>query len=560
MDFRGSRRVWITAAAAVSAVVALTLSATGCSLGHSESDAEALVRHFTEALDHQDVTNAAALTSYPNAATATIQQMFDGLKADAVDYKLTQFIGLDDASGFFTMDVAWHIGENKDWIYSVQGSVRRLAVGWRISWDPSVVMPELGHQRTVKLIRTDAAPPLVDALNGPVLMAEQPVNAILLDPAKMPDPGATTAAVAATIEPVAPLVTSQTLLQDLVVAQGKPITAVTLRDPDFEILGPALTGIPGVSVEKQPRLLSVDRRIGSPVLDGLRNLWQANRDTTAGWAVQTFEADGKPAVRMAGYQGPPGPDIAATMDTRLQLAATDAVASIATPAAIVAIQPSTGSVLAVAQNGSATDLGPIALTGLFPAGSNLDLFKTAAGAETGTPPSDVTADDTVQYASRLGLGVDFKIPGLNETTGRLPESGMGLEPARSEPTNSDAVLVSPFGMAVAAATVTHGNLVIPQIALGHPGSTLAHPEPLRPDVIERLRARMREAANGPGTEALHAFPDVVGMPATTGPDQWFVGNRGDVAFAVFAQNPETTDTAMKLTSRMFAALVSQPAA
>ncbi len=554
MGFRGSRRVWIAAAAAASAVVTLSLSATGCSLGGGGSDAESLVRHFTEALDHQDVAAAAALTSYPNAATATIQQMFDGLKADTVDYKLTQFIGLDAGSGFFTMDVAWHLAEGRDWSYSVQGSVRQLAVGWRISWDPTVLMPELGHQRTVKLVRTDAAPPQVDDLTGSPLMTEQSVNAVRLDPAQMPDPGATTTAVAKAIEPVAPLVTSQSLLQDLVVAQGKPITAVSLRDADYQILGPALNGIPGVSVEKQPRLLSVDRRISSPVLDGLRNLWQANRDATAGWAVQMFEANGTPSVRMTGYQGPPGPDVTSTMDSRLQLAATDSVSSIATPATIVALQPSTGAVLAAAQNAQASELGPISMNGLYPAGSNLDLFKAAAGADKGVAPADVSADDTVQYASRLGLGVDFKIPGLNETTGRLPESGLGLEPARTEPTNSDAVLVSPFGMAVAGATIAHGSLVLPQIAFGRPTTTAAHTTPLRPDVLDRLRALLHDTAHQPGTEALSAYPDVSGFPASTGADQWFVGTRGDLAFAVFVQDAETPDMAMKLTARMFTAL------
>ena len=65
-----------------------------------------------------------------------------------------------------------------------------------------------------------------------------------------------------------------------------------LRDGDFEILMPALRPIPGVVLEKQPKLITADRRIGSPVLDGLRNVWQANRDATAGWAVRLFRPDG----------------------------------------------------------------------------------------------------------------------------------------------------------------------------------------------------------------------------------------------------------------------------
>ena len=112
-----------------------------------------------------------------------------------------------------------------------------------------------------------------------LLMNEQTINAITLDPATMPDPVDTTRRLATVLEPVAPLVTSESMLADLAANPGKPVTAVLLRDPDYAYLESDFA-IPGVVVVKTPKLIASDRRINSPLLDPLRTVWQANRDAT----------------------------------------------------------------------------------------------------------------------------------------------------------------------------------------------------------------------------------------------------------------------------------------
>ncbi|TSE00478.1 penicillin-binding protein [Skermania sp. ID1734] len=545
-----SRRTKARCAVALGTATILAAGLGACSLIDRPSEPEALVDKFTEALDSRDVAGAASLTSYPNAATATIQQMFDGLHPQSLDYKVSQFIGLDDQSGFFTLNAAWHFGENKDWSYDVQGSVRKLAIGWRISWDPSVVMPGLGHGSTVQLVRTDAPPPRVLDATGNVMMAEQTINAITLDPARMPDPATSTAAVSKAIEPVAPLITGQSLMQQLVVARGKPITAVSLRDDDFAILGPELESIPGVVVEKQPRLITTDRRIDSPILDGLRNAWQANRDATAGWSVQMTQPNGAPPRQMAGYQGPPGPDIASTLDPKLQLAAEDAAVSVATPSAVVAIQPSTGAVLAAAQDNQADEIGPIAFTGQYPIGSNADLLKAAAAVEKGTTPDKVSASDIAAEGEKLGVGVDYKIPGFNEVTGAVPGGGKGLTATH----NNSPMTVSPFGLAMLAASIARGGTAVPMIEKGRPASTDAPLGPLRADVTQRLRAMLRDGLSAPESEPVRDYQDVIGVSSASGKDRWFVGIRGDLAFAVYVKDADSRDQAAKVVTRMFRSL------
>ncbi|HEY5857543.1 MAG TPA: NTF2-like N-terminal transpeptidase domain-containing protein [Aldersonia sp.] len=536
MSFDGGHRV--RAAVALGGAAALTLTLGSCSLVGGHNEPEAMVREFADAIEHGDATAAAALTSYPNAAAGVIGQVLDGMKAENVDYELSQFISLDNESGFFTMNADWNFGQDRDWGYSVQGSARKLAVGWRILWEPSVVMPALGPDGEAHLVRTEAMPPpTVKDIAGTPMMTEQTINAIKLDPAQMPDPGSSTAAVAKAIESVAPLITGPSLMQQLVVAQGQPITAVSLRDADFEILEPDLTPIPGVVVEKQPKLITVDRRIVSPVLDPLRAVWQDERDATAGWAVQVT-APGQARQQMTGYQGPPGPDITSTLDSRLQLAALDAVVSVGTPAAIVAIQPSSGSVVAVAQNSYANDLGPIAFTQMHPVGENVDLLKAAAAVETNTAVEKVSDEDAIASAKRLGLGVDFAIPGLEQKTAQVDD---------------DRLEVTPFGMALAAAAIARGTVPNPMITVGQPGTTGDQLDPLRADVAERLRALWRESVAKPDFEALRGYADVIGFPAGSGDDRWFVGQRGDLAFAVWVQNADGTNAAVKMAARMMRA-------
>ena len=419
MNVRGSRRNRIKGAAALAGAAVLAITMGACGNDSAPTDPHGIVDRFTRLLDKKDATGAADLTSYPSGADASLKQIFGGLNSGKPDYQIAQYIGLDATTAMFNLKADWNFGPGKDWSFDLQGSIRKLAIGWRISWDPSVVMPQLDSTRTVKLVRTDATPaPRVDDNTGAPLMTQQNINVITLDPARMPDPVASTNALADAISPVAPLITGPSLLQQLSASQGKPITAVSLRDDDFAILQPRMAAIPGVVMLQQPQLVVADRRVWSPLTDAYKKVWQDNRTAHAGWGVQLFGPDGKLITQLAGQQGPPGPDIAATMDQKLQRAAEDAVVSVGTAASIVAIQPSTGAVVAAAQNNQASAQGSPAFTSAYPAGGNMDLFRAAAGILGNKAPQDVSVQDAAKAATRLGVGIGFQVPGLDETTGR----------------------------------------------------------------------------------------------------------------------------------------------
>ncbi|SUA74232.1 penicillin-binding protein 2 [Nocardia otitidiscaviarum] len=555
MDVWGSRRFRVRAAIALAAVAAVAIGMGSCAVRERSNGPEAVVEKFTKLLDAKDYEAAGRLTSYPNGASATLKQVFSGLEPGTPDYEKTQFITLDGTTGLFSLTATWTFGANKVWKYDLQGTIRKLSLGWRISWEPTVVMPQLDSKRTVRLVRTYATPsPKVVDITGAPLMTEQVINVIKLDPAKTGDPAGSAHALAAAIEPVAPLITGESLLADLSSSQGKPIVAVNLREGDFNILEPRMAVIPGVVMEKQPRLISADRRVWSPMLDSLRKVWQDNNDERAGWGVQLFGPDGKFITQLAGEQGPPGPDIAATMDQRLQRAAEDAVVSYWGAASIVAIQPSSGAVVAVAQNSQASAQGAVAFTGLYPVGGMVELFKNLAAVVKKKAPQDVSLGDVSEAASLLGVGIDFQVPGLDEVSGRLPNAGRGEQVKQGGA--GDTLLASPWGMAIAAAAIAQGQTPRPMIEIGTPATVEADLPPFSGEVADRLRGMLRDATGAPQLASLHRYQNVNAFAATAGTSGWLIATMGDLAFAVHIDNIDSGDATARMAARMLQSLAS----
>ncbi|QBJ96100.1 penicillin-binding protein [Rhodococcus sp. ABRD24] len=547
MGFRASPRLRRSCAIALplGLVAVLAVALASCVGSKPDADAQSVVTGFVQALNDRDASAAAELTSYPNAAQESIQQMFDGLDPEESRFDIAQFVELNSDSGFFTMDAAWNFGEGKDWSYYVDGGVRKLSVGWRISWDPTLLAPDMGHGRTVRYDRTDAAAPRVFDAAGNPLMAEQTINAITLDPATMPDPVATTDRLAKALEPVAPLVTADSMRKSMAAKPGQQVVAVLLRDQDFQYLERDLTGIPGVIVDKQPKLITTDRRIVTPLLDPLRTVWQMNRDATAGWAVNLVEPDGT-LVPQVGYQGPPGPDIKATLDSRMQLAAENAVVSAGTPAAIVAIRPSTGAVVVAAQNNQAIEQGSIAFTGLYPAGDSVDLVRNAAALQAGVDPGMVSEDDLERAGRQLGIGLNYEMPGLDPETAVLTASQSDVDQVMHSKSGSEPK-ISPFGLAMVAASVARGSAPMPMIVEGQQAAAKNAEGALPANVTDQLRNAMRDNVQRGPAKMLEQYPGLIGMASGNDSDRWFFGSRGDLAFAVFVADADGGDRAVKMT-------------
>ncbi|MBM4481524.1 penicillin-binding protein [Prescottella equi] len=559
--------------------VASALVLSGCGGGDPSPE-----QRFADALSSGDVQAAADLTSDPAAASTAITAMLDGLNAQGRSFSVSEN---GDA---FTLAADWSFGNGKQWQYSTEGRVD----GDVIAWDPAVLAPGLAAGSTVRFTPTSGTPAEVRASDGQPIMTQQVVT--LVDVQAPAD----TAALARLLNPIVPTITAESLGADLGKSDGKPITAVALREQDVEPVRDQLAAVPGVELVQQTRLLTVDRALSSPVLADLATVWQEQQDESAGWAVQLVNADGT-ARRLAGQDAAPVPDIDTTLDLRLQTRAEDALASVPQPAAIVALRPSTGAVLAVAQNAPADAQGAIALTGLYPPGSTFKTVTTSAALQAGkvTPdtvlpcpgteniegrqiPNDDNFDlgsvplhsafahscnttmgrlavslppDALQQAAlQFGLGVDYVTPGLTTVTGTVPTAQTPAERVESA-IGQGAVTASPFGMALVAASIANGTTPAPTMIVGKPGVADRSVTPTPADVDAALRSMMRETVTDGTARTLADLPNLEGKTGTaeygegTRPHGWFVGMDGDLAFAVFVAGADSSGPALEAAGR-----------
>ena len=552
------------------------------------------VSAFADALSRGDAAAAAALTTDQAAAGKTLDELFASLGKD-VHVGVTS-TAEDNGAGTFGLDTTWKFGPQKqiEWSYSANGRAVSAGDDWKIQWDATTVAPGLdkGPLSFSTLVPQPAARVL--DRTGAELLTQHVVTLVDLAP------GADVNAVAALLNPIAPTITPESLAGEL--AGGKPVTAVTLRDEDLAPIEAALTALPNVTLRPQTRLLATDRALTSPTLSGLSDLWQQRMDAADGWAVTAQTAAG--AQRVGGQDATPVGDIAATLDIGMQRAAEGALAPLPTPAALVAIQPSTGNLLAVAQNAPADAQGPLALTGLYPPGSTFKTVTVSAALQAGQVSADTVLgcpgteniegrqipnddefdlgevplhtafakscnttmgrlavnlppDGLTKAAAQLGLGLDFTAPGMTTVTGSVPvadTSALRVE----EGIGQGKVTASPFGMALVAATLAHGSVPMPAIVAGQPATVDRTPAPLPAGVDGQIKAMMAETVSGGTATQLQDIPGMLGKTGTAEyvrPDGvqrahgWFVGIHDDLALAVFVSDADSSTPAVDAAGR-----------
>ncbi|WP_165495262.1 penicillin-binding transpeptidase domain-containing protein [Actinomadura roseirufa] len=335
--------------------------------------------------------------------------------------------------------------------------------------------------------------------------------------------------------------------------------------------------VPAVALtDRKGRALSADGSL-QPYLAGLTDRMEGTDES--GWAVEMRDGTG-PAqrLRLLGVKGTT--KVRTTLDAGVQEAAERAAAS--RPAAIVALRPSTGEILAVADG-----LGGLgAFGGHYPPGSTFKVVTAAAlldggmdaGSEADCPAVVTTAQRTIhndaghafgrtslreafaqscnttfarlaveelgarrlaEAARAFGFGVPLT-PGLSVGDGSFPDPGSGAELAEAA-IGQGRVEATPLLMASVAAAVADGTwrpprLLSPELVRAG-GQRLAEPHAV--PGAAALREMMRAVVTG-GTAAEAGLPaGVAGKTGTAefgeGSHAWFIGYRDDLAFCVFVQ-------------------------
>ncbi|MFO7191830.1 MAG: penicillin-binding transpeptidase domain-containing protein, partial [Thermocrispum agreste] len=195
-------------------------------------------------------------------------------------------------------------------------------------------------------------------------------------------------------------------------------------------------------------------------------------------------------------------------------------------------------------------LGTVPLAQAFAKSCNTTFARLAAR---------LPADALTEAARDLGVGADFVIPGITTITGSVPPSGSLVQRAENG-FGQGKVLASPFGMALAAATVRAGKTPVPTLVKGEKTKATGLGRPLRKEHAAALRDMMRQVVTQGTATALRGLGPVHGKTGTAqfGDGKhshgWFAGYRGDVAFAVLVVGGETSAPAVEISKAFLAGL------
>ncbi|MGV9709381.1 NTF2-like N-terminal transpeptidase domain-containing protein [Gordonia sp. NPDC003424] len=541
-------RIWVKRAPVLAcATVACSVAVAACGLtGSTDTSAAGAVRQFAEAMGRQDAGGAAKFTTAPGRAGEALTQTLQAMNAQNVQMTVEKPVEYSDGTASFSLKTTYKWPKNRSFDTTTSGTARHLSTGWKITWDPSIIYPGLPAGGTLREIRTDATPtPTVRSRSGKTFMYLQPVNDIIFDPAQAKDVNSSLRALARTLAPIAPLITSRVLGDKLAEAQGKPITAVTLRDPDMQVLQSDPKAVPGVTIRKAGMLVMADRRLSSPLEDGLTNYWQAIRDATAGWQVQMVGPGIKPR-KLTGEQGPPGPSVNTTVDQNLQLTLGDAAVEVAQPATILALDAVSGAVLGMAQNSAALDRG-INVDDVYPVGAALNPVLTAVE-QTANANQEASGD----ILDRLGLGVQFTVPGASAPTADQP--GVATVDFQPNQTTASMMNMGALGVAMARAAAGQMTSVAPFVIQGVPttisGGKLGELDAATTGPI--LKAMAVTAKTGDASDLTRA-PGLKALVGTNGPKGpgWFIGLQGGKVLVVYCEGEKSGTAALQVAQKYF---------
>ena len=596
-------------------LLSLLLSLPGCGLfGDDEPKPQDAVNAFLTALAAGDDTAAAAATDDPQAATAVLTKVRAALEPTAVQTRLDQVRDSGGGTAEASFTTTWTLGEDRSWSYpgTMQlhlDDINPESGRWVVRWSPAIVHPSLSAQQglAVRELPAEAAP-IVDRDGAPLLAAER-VVAVLLYREDAGNVRRVADALAAALSPFDQTITADAIVDGAAkTTGGNGYQVALLRVVDYEGVKPRIYDLPGVRFSLQIRVLpTAGRDFAKQLLPTVRAAAEPQINGKPGWRVVSLDAAGAEVETLHERRAQPGTTVTTTLSRPTQLAAENAIKALKQQAMIVALQVSTGEVLAVAQNPAADAAGPIALTGRYPPGSTFKIVTASAAMQAGAvaagtpvpcpgttviegrlvpninrfdlgtvpvheafanscnttfatlaaglPPAALT-----DAARQLGIGVDFVMAGATTITGSAPPGATAVERAEAG-FGQGKVVVSPFGMAVASATVASGTTQLPILIRGVATTAEAAAAPPPPPIVQALRSMMREVVTGGSATALARVPgEVHGKTGTaqfgdgTHSHGWFVGYRGDLAFAVLIVDAGASGPAVQAAARFLAAV------
>jgi cell division protein FtsI/penicillin-binding protein 2 len=602
-------------AASVLALCVLAGVTTACSKKDERPAVKAAAAAFLTAWSAGDLAKAAARTDTPAAANPVLAEVRQSLAVTRV--RATLGAVPEPAAGRASVpySVTLTLGGLGDWSSTARLPMRLVGDGdnsrWLVRWSPAVIHPKLTAE--TRLGRTRSLPPRAPILDrtGQALMSERPVVDIGIEPRRLTSPPQA-------YRVLARLGVDQAKLAARVKAAQPDhfVPAITLRREQFAKDESALRAVPGLVFHDETRTLAPTSTFGRAVLGSVRVATAETQALAGPLAAATDylgasglqlafqdELAGQPSgeVRLLNratrdvvevlksFEGAEGTPLRTTLDRDLQAKAERALTGATKPAALVAVRPSTGEVLAAA-NAPADSAFDRALVGRYPPGSTFKVVSASALFRDGLRPGDVVAcppsvtvngksfknyDDLGSLgrvpfsrdfamscntafinatqklgaeaisdtAALFGIGAKWQL-GVSSFSGSVPPAASDVEKAASA-IGQGKVLMSPLAMAVVAAAIQSGTPRTPKLVAEAEAGAL---EPLPDGVAATVRRLMQDTVNGGTARVLDLPGTQVGAKTGTaefGTDSpprthaWMVGFRGDLAFAVLVEDGQS---------------------
>ena len=486
-----------------------------------------------------------------------------------------------------------------------------LAQGkWLVKWSPATIAPQLRAGDQLAVQTTWPARAAILGAHGTPLTSQGQAVTIGVEGARIKNAAALKSALVAAGAPVAAASTAITAARTHP-TYFEPVFTVTRSR--YNQLQPTIYPIPGTVFQSSTALTALTpgltagvvgtvgpvtaqelSQLGAPYTArnsvGQTGLEQADERQLAGMpgaTVSVVSKSGAHVATLATLASRPGTPVSTTIEPSAQRAAEAALAGETKSAALVAVNASTGAVLAaVSVNAGGFDQ---AIDGGFPPGSTFKVITSTALISHGlTPrsaascPGTATVDGEVFHNAESEAPVSNLLQAFTEScntafirlaTGHLRPSdfpstaemfGLGQKLhiglvafGGSVPQPNDAadlaatsigqgrVLISPLAMAMVAAAADTGTVRAPQLVTGGagPASASSPGRQLSASLVSDLHEMMasvvaRGTAAGQGLPGTYAKTGTA-QYGTTKPlktDAWLMGFKGDIAFAALVVN------------------------
>ncbi len=617
---RRAKRSRIAAVAIVAVGVLVIGLATGFG---SEPSAEPTAQAFLFDWQQQQYAAASALTTGASGiVTADLRGAFAQLDATQLFLTMKSVVQhgrTAQASFIATVDLAQ---QGRVWTYRGQFGLRQVRGVWKVDWTPGVLNPSLGAgDRLAVVTQFPTRASVLDAEGDPLQL---PVRAYVLG--VWPERLSSQAATARAFASLTGLQAAQVLGQVAAAPPDQFLPLATVDSATYASLRSDLHEVPGLVIRPESRRLfdaeatGLVGGVGSEISEqlradgalyapgatvGLSGLEQAYQRQLVGaptTEVVVVNSAGAQTGVLAQWPGTAGAPVHTTINPTAQNAALTALDGVSSSGEIVAVQASTGEVLAVAQHQR---------SGLLPAGGALEaklvpgtaftIVSAAAllsiplavstsisctnsitvGGQTFTSDGTgeqkpfstdfaegcstafadlserLSASQWAQVVREFGIGSDWSRLPVPAFSGSVP-SAAGDADLAAQTIGQGSVRMSLLSMAMVAATVDAGRWHVPQVIQASPDPASTPGTVLDPDVMAALRGLMRGAvqsgaANAADVSGAQVYGQVGLVHTGSGWMSWFVGYRNDTAIAAIESGQTPRLSAAALAGAFFSA-------